>query len=463
MNDSVLIVGGGVAGVQAAIECADAGVRAILLEREAVVGGRLAAAMTDEAAGDDRGDGKPIPKLGALAGRERLELVTLAELEGLRGSPGDFGVSIRARARFVTDSCTRCNRCHAECPVVVPNAYDQELTFRKAIYTPLAQTLPDAYVIDIESCLNTPPNYLPCSRCVDACQDDSIHFDMPLERVRETRVGAVILAVGFDLADGARATRLGYGAHPDVVTSAELQRLLESPGPTGGFVAKPSNEEYPERVLMVLDDAASFAAYVAGRQMRRLAEQGIGRISCLVPPQRGSGSALGRLRALAAEAGAELCVGVMQKVEPTANDVLAVRYAEPSSGRAEQRDCDMVVLCSDVRPARGLVELAETVGVELADSGYIACSEMHGAGVATSRPGIYVAGCASGPKNVADSLAEARAAATAALGLLGRQPVQREAAPETAPRAAGAGLSEGEQRLRIEQVLYALMKLGERR
>ena len=253
MTDTILIVGGGVAGLHAAKICADAGARAIVVERQPVVGGRLAAAMASDDAIGDRAEGETLPSLESIASNENIEILPIANVEALEGRPGNFTARIRQKARFVTDDCTECGLCRAVCPVVLANEFDAGLTYRKAIYAPLPDTLPAEWVIDIENCLNTPPNYLPCNRCIEACEDDAIHFDAPLETVEERPVGAVVLASGFQLAEQASLESLGYGSHPDIVTSAELQRLLESPGPTGGYATRPSNEEYPDSVLLVLD------------------------------------------------------------------------------------------------------------------------------------------------------------------------------------------------------------------
>ena len=254
MTDSILIVGGGVAGLTAAIACAEAGVRAIVVEHDAIVGGRLAAAMTQKSSVGDSIDGVPIPKLDALAKMSNIEIFTLANLEEIQGGPGNFDISIRERARFVTEDCTLCNHCRPVCPVVRSNEHDAGLSYRKAIYAPFPETMPPEFVIDIDACLNTPPNYLPCNRCTEVCDDDAIHFDVPLERLHQRKVGAVVLAAGFETATDSGASHRGYGEYPDVVTTAEMERLLTAPGPTGGFAAKPSNEEYANSILFILDE-----------------------------------------------------------------------------------------------------------------------------------------------------------------------------------------------------------------
>lgn len=466
MTDSILIVGAGVAGLHAAMECARAGAHAIVVERGAVVGGRLAATMTETSAIGGRAGGAAVPLLEALAADDNVEIMTLATLESIAGRPGNFTVSIRERSRFVTDQCTRCKLCHAVCPVVLSNEYDAGLTFRKAIFTPMSETLPAEYVVDIRNCLNTPPNYLPCQRCVDVCEDEAIDFHLPLDTLHELQVGAVILAPGFRIEDAAKLDGLGYGAHADIVTSAELQRLLESPGPTGGYASKPSNEEYPESVLLVLDNPSRFALYVVASQVHQLLAQDVGSVALLVLSQAPRDGEHAEARALADETSVRVFWGGMFMVDPTSDNTLEVSFEDFSTNRYVRDTYDMVALCSDVEPAEGLAELSSAVGVELADTGYISAQGNAGTGVATSGPGIFVAGCASGPKNIADSIATAHAAADRALSNLDPRLLRSDYAPQRAEEVetsdtdaddVAPALSADQTRARIEQMLYALL------
>lgn len=464
MTDSILIVGGGIAGLHAAMECANAGARAIVVEQGPIVGGRLAATMTDASAIGDRAEGVRTPLFEALTDNKNIEIITLAKLEKIEGRPGNFTVSIREHARFVTDACTRCKLCRAVCPVVLPNEFDAGLTYRKAIYAPMSETLPAEWVIDIQACLNTPPNYLPCQRCVEVCADNAIHFNLPLDTVHERQVGAVILAPGFQIKDGESFADLGYGAHPDIVMSAELQRLLESPGPTGGYASKPSTEEYPESVLLVLDDPSHFALYIVASQVHQLLEQDVETISVLVLSQLTQQSEQAKVQELAIKTGVQVRWGAMLKVDPSADNKLDVSYEDFSTKRYVNQTYDMVVLCSDVGPPDGLRELAQTTGIALADSGYIAPGGANGAGVSTSRPGIFVAGCASGAKNIKDSIADAHAAASCALEQLDPRMLDSADTSEKAPgkTATAPQVPADDMRKQIEQLLYALISRPDR-
>jgi heterodisulfide reductase subunit A len=363
MTDSILIVGGGVAGLHAALECANSGARAILVERGPVVGGRLAATMLKPEAIGNRSEGVRTPLFEALVDNENVEILTLSDVQGIEGRPGNFTVTIRERARFVTDACTRCKNCHTVCPQVTPNEWDAGLTYRKAIYTPMSDTLPEPWAIDIESCLNKPPNYLPCQRCVEVCDDNAIFFNLPLETIHERQVGAVILAPGFRTEDPGRFAGIGYGTHPDVVSSAELQRLLESPGPTGGFASKPSNEEYPESVLLVLDNPSEFALYIVASQVHQLLEQDIEAVAVLILAPPGEAEQKATVQALAEGAGIEVHWGALFKVEPGEENTLDVSFEDLSANRFARQNYDLVVLCSDVEPPADLAMLAAAAGI----------------------------------------------------------------------------------------------------
>lgn len=451
MTDAVLIVGAGIAGLTAAQQVADSGARAIVVERQPIVGGKLAATMTKSHAIGNRAEGDAVPLFDSLAGNDNIEILTNATLESIEGRAGNFTASIRERARFVTDECTRCKKCHNVCPVVLPNEYDVGLTFRKAIFTPMITTLPEAWAIDIDSCLNTPPNYLPCNRCIEVCDDNAIFFDQPLVTLHEGHVGAVILAPGMQIETGEGYSDLGYGAHPDIVTSAEMQRLLESPGPSGGFATRPSNEEYPDSVLLVLDDPSPFGLYIVASQARQLIEQDIGRVVVLVLSQPTREAAANELRD---KTGIAVHWGASFRAEP-ADDAISVSFEDFGEKQLLRQQYEMIVLCVDVLPPDDLEKLADAAGIDIAESGYLAVKAGNGIAVETATPGIFVAGCGAGPKSIKDSIGDAKVAAEAAIAqlnpiLLGCEPADPERTP-TAP-------ADDDMRAQIEKLLYALIE-----
>ena len=212
------------------------------------------------------------------AGRHPLiEVITNAEITGCEGEPGDFTVTVRKNPRYVNhDSCVACGLCVDPCPQVGGNEFDMGLMARKAIYRPFPQSVPATYVIDSDACLNFtphldkrqkrrldkmakykrkidpsyPPNILVCGHCADACDVDAIDFDQVPEEV-ELDVGSILVAVGFQEFDARKLGAYGYGRLPNVVTSLELERMLNASGVTGGHIVRPSDLETPKRIVFI--------------------------------------------------------------------------------------------------------------------------------------------------------------------------------------------------------------------
>lgn len=308
--------------------------------------------------------------------------------------------------------------------------------------------MPEAWAIDIENCLNTPPNYLPCNRCIEVCDDNAIHFDQALETKHERNVGAVILAPGMRIQSGEGFAELGYGVHPDIVTSAEMQRLLESPGPSGGFASRPSNEEYPESVLLVLDNPSPFALYIVASQAKQLLEQDIETVSVLVLSQPTSEEAA---QNLTEKTGINVHWGAAFRVESQDGNI-GVSFEDFTDKKYVQQNFDMIVLCVDVEPPEGLASLAETAGVSIDESGYLKVSGTNGSQIESSEPGILIAGCGSAPKNIHDSIADANAAADMAVSLL--NPILLDGEGSGAPALAAPN---DDMRAQIEKLLFALV------
>jgi heterodisulfide reductase subunit A len=434
MSETVLVLGGGLTGLQAAVELADANVQAIVLEQGPIVGGKRAAQLTVPSDLE--------PRLAAVADNANIELLTLGRLESVTGEEGTFVAGVRQLPRYVTDDCTRCNHCAPVCPQAVSNEYDAGLTFRKAIHSPFPQTIPDIYAIDIDSCLNVPPNYLPCQRCVEVCDDNAIHFDITPPDLLELPVAAIIVATGYvddDAQEQASLAEFGYGQHPDILSSVELQRLLEDPGPSGGFAIRPSDEDYPARVLLVLTRLSTAAAWVMSNQLRRLVEQKVEHVEVLVLATNRDDPTLETLTQVALELDVPMHFGIWIGIEVPDQGLLEARFAQLNGGKSIELTSDLVVLSSEVHPHPQVAELGEKLGLELDALGYLQAS----------RPGIYLAGGVLGTVGIEAGAEQARAVVKAALAHI--------RAPRNEPTVEATG---GPELERLERLLYGLIRLG---
>ncbi|MBI4558932.1 MAG: CoB--CoM heterodisulfide reductase iron-sulfur subunit A family protein [Candidatus Hydrogenedentes bacterium] len=485
MSDAVLVVGAGVAGLRVALEAAKAGASVVLVEREPTLGGSLSGLLAEKGASFDFPDGISLPSFDEVKRQPNIEVLTLSEVTGLAGEPGRFKATIRQQARFVSDACTQCNNCRGVCPVVLPNEYDADLTYRKAIFTPALGSFPATFAIDLAHCLNTPPNYMPCQRCVSVCEPKAISFDVPLQKTFEREVGSVVIAVGGRRTNVTRLARYGYGQHPDVVTGFELERLLAPNGPVGGYVERPSNEETPENALLVLNPehaefatskrATDYAWESSARHALQLVEQDIAHVTVLYADEYSNGKAGNPFLRSATERGVTFMRGDVEKVGAGAQNALTVQFKQSENREAFKQEFDLVVLEHDLLPLEEMPTLAEALRFSLTGEGYIQTIERRGSCVATTADGIYALGAAAGSVTLRRTLADCPAVVQCALGHLRLSVKPVEAAATSATEALGPQREEpltavpstalpadGELLQRVENVLHAIIQLGEK-
>ncbi len=424
MSDRVLVIGGGIAGIQASLDLAAAGARVVLVERPASLGGKMAA-LDKNFPTLDCSICIEAPMMSEINDNANIEVLTNAEVVGLDGDAGAFNVHISQSAGYVMDECTRCDECVPVCPVPLSNEFDSGMGSRKAIYTPFQQAVPGPYVIDIENCLNDPPNLLTCQRCVEACPPSCIDLTQPREQTLEREVASVIVATGFEMLDPTPLTEFGYGTHPDILTSLEFERLLNSAGPTGGEIVRPSGGGHAESVLFVLcvgsrDEryvsyCSRFCCMYSVKHAYQAIDHGISDVTALYMDVRAYGKGFDSFYDRTREAGARFVRGRPTRI--VGNDVggLSVRYEDTTISEVITQDVDMVVLASAVTPPPSLDSLAPVLGIEVDTDGFLRADEAAAGLIATSHVGVYAAGCASGPKDIPDSVAEAGAAASLAL------------------------------------------------
>lgn len=427
MSSAVLVIGGGIAGIQSALDLAEAGAQVYLVEKQATIGG-LMAVLDKNFPTLDCSICIEAPKMSEVDLHPNIQIISPAQVVKVEGQAGDFQVQIRRKSRFITDECTRCGDCTTVCPVVMPNEYDSGMATRKAIYTPIPQSVPGTYLVDIQNCLNEPPNYLPCDRCVQVCPPKAIDFLLPGETIETFEVSAIILAIGYDMFDPRKMPEYGYGTHPDILTALEFERLVNSAGPTGGEIIRPSDGRHPDNILFVLcvgsrdqrfyHYCSRFCCMYSIKHAYQALDHGIQDVSVLYMDVRAFGKGFDGFWQRTENEGAKFLRGRPARISHNGSDSLKVLYEDTDRSARMEAEFDMVVLANAVAPQEGMAELAECLDIEVDRDGFIKADEIQGGLVVTTRPGIYVAGCVSGPKDIPDSVSEASAAAALALSHL---------------------------------------------
>ena len=363
------------------------------------------------------------PKMSDVINNPNIEVLTLSEVTRVDGQAGDFKVTILQKPRYVTDQCTRCNECVPVCEQNMKNEFDYGIAFRKAIYTPFEQAEPRAYAIDIKNCLNEPPNYIPCTLCLDVCLPDCIDFTMTEETLTRN-VAAIVVAAGFELIDPTIFPEYGYGKHPDILTSIQLERLLQASGPSKGEIIRPSDGAHPQRLLFVLCVGSRdqrFCKYCSRvccmysiKEALQAIDHGIKDVTVLYMDIRAYGKDFDEFYMRSEREGVRFVRG---KPANIAGDerTIRVRYENTEEGRIVEENFDMVVLAPAIIPSTGLGKLVESLGIDLGNDAFIKSTETRGDMIATTREGIFACGCCTGPKDIADSVTEAGAAASYAL------------------------------------------------
>jgi len=244
IKKDVLVIGGGISGVQAALDLAEKGYEVVIVDRKPSIGGNMVK-LDKTFPTDDCSICISAPKMVETSRHENIDLLTYSEVKDMSGSAGSFTVDVWRKTKYVDpDECTGCGDCADACPVEVPNEFDEELSTRKAIYVEYPQSVPLSYTIDYENCVG-------CGACERVCDAEAIKF---LERSEQIKldVGSIILATGYEMMEPDEwREEYGYEQYDDVVTALEYERLLSSSGPTEGKVLKASDGEEPEEVAWI--------------------------------------------------------------------------------------------------------------------------------------------------------------------------------------------------------------------
>ncbi len=374
----------------------------------------------------------------------RIKLYTNSEVIGVSGKAGNFKVKVLHKARFVDEiECTACGDCANVCPVVQPNEFDEGLCLRRAIYSPFSQAVPSAYIRSAEDCLGTNP--IACGKCMEVCQKNCVDLDMP-DIIEELEIGAIIVATGIDYYDPREASEYGYTRYQNVVNSIELERLLSPSGPSGGKLHRFTDQKPPKRV--------SFIQCVGSRCIRRDIPY-CSRICCMNAVKsalliremypdtevdifyidvRAFGKGFEQFYQRAyQDKKIHFIKGKPSRIEEdTKSGDLIILSENIDASKSERLRTQMVILSEAVVPASRSKELSEVLKIKTDNRGFFLPQDRCGDPLSSNRDGIFLCGCATGPKDITDSIAEASGAAIRASQYLSdyKLPVVKEEIPE---------------------------------
>ena len=419
---AVMVVGGGISGVQTALDLAESGFKVYLIERKSSIGGVMAQ-LDKTFPTNDCSMCILSPKLVEAARNPMITMMALTEVVCVEGEAPEFTVTLKRHPRYVReDRCVGCGKCAEKCPSKVGDDFECGLSQRKAIYVPYPQAVPMKYSIDAKHCLFLTKGK--CGNCKKVCPADAIDYDMK-ESIEKVCVGAIVLAPGYEVFDAKLKREYGYSEFKNVVTSLEFERMLSASGPFEGHVVRPSDNRAPEKIAFLqcigsrditVDNnycssvCCMFAlkeAIIAQEHMPSL------KVTIFFMDIRAVGKEFEDYRARA-----EHVHGIRTNRNVRAASVredpetknLSVQYMTPTSVMSEE--FDMVVLSTGFEPPSSAMDLSKTMGIKLNKYGFAETSTY--APLETNVPGIYITGAFSGPKDIPQSVAEASGAAAKA-------------------------------------------------
>ncbi len=429
VNKATMVIGGGIAGIQASLEIANAGINVTLVEKTGTIGGHMA--MFDKTFPTlDCAACILTPKMVEVGQHPNIELLTYSEVLDLSGEAGDYTVKVLKKTRRVDlATCIGCGDCTEKCPVKVPSEFDAGTAMRKAIYIPFPQAVPNKYILDGDNCTYVQKGK--CGVCAKVCPVDCIYLDDKDETI-EIKVGNIVVATGFKTFDAKKVERFGYGKYPNVLTSLEFERLLNAAGPTGGKIVFRSqdkkgnwifeaNSDSPGKIALIhcvgsrdenYNPYCSRVCCMYSLKMAHLVKEKLpdAEVSEYYIDMRAFGKGYEEFYERIKKEGIDIIRGRTAKVEEK-NGHLVLRSEDIEGMKLIEKEVDMVVLAIGLEPGEDSQKLAKSLNLLTDDIGWFAELDSTNQPVNTVRGGIFVAGVCQGPKDIPDSVAQGSAAA----------------------------------------------------
>jgi len=419
----VLVIGGGIAGMEASLDLAEMGFKVLLVEKDPSIGGKMFL-LSKVFPTLDCASCISTPKMAAVAHHPNIKVMTYSEVKSVeKKGEGEFLVEVLKKPRFVMeDLCTGCALCERACPVIVPKEYDFGLRGRKAAYIPFDTAVPKIAMIDIDHCIF-------CGQCELACPVGAINF-LQKPVLYKFKVGAVIIATGYQLFPITKKKEYMYGKLANVITAMQMDRLL-SPTRPYNSVLRPSDGKEPMNIAFVLCSGSRdrtvgnplcsqiCCMYSIKQAQLLMGALPLADITIYYMDIRAFGKGFEEFYQQAKDMGVMFVKGRVAKIEPGEDGDIIVYYEDiENGGRLQKSSHDLVVLSVGILPNPGIAKVFKNVKLEIDEYGYIKLPENYTSTAETSVRGVFAAGCAVGPKDIPDTVVEAAAAASQAAAYL---------------------------------------------
>jgi heterodisulfide reductase subunit A len=423
-SKSVLIIGAGIAGIQAALDLGDMGIQVHLVEKQPCIGGRMA--QLDKTFPTlDCSICILAPKLSECYRHPNISLYTLSEVHKVEGTIGNFKIDVLKHARYIKeDVCTNCGDCGTICPVRgITNFFDADLVTQSAAQIAFPSAVPAAYRIDPDKCLYL--NYGICGLCYQNCGADCIDFTQRDSIISLDNIGAIIVATGLDLAEDIHTLNIyGYQKYDNVITAMELERLICASGPQEGHLSRLSDGKHPKKIafLQCIDSrshkgqlycSSICCMYTTKEAMIAYEHDNELESYVFYIDMRAGGKGFQKfLQRGADEYNIKYIKSKISHIEVDENESPIITYEDYETSEIKQLKVDLAVLATCIIPSRGIYKLIDILGIELDKYDFVKTNPFMP--VETSVEGIYTCGCAREPMDIPRSVAEASGAAARA-------------------------------------------------
>jgi heterodisulfide reductase subunit A len=437
VEKGVLVVGGGIAGIQASLDLAGAGFEVYLVERAPAIGGRMA--QLDKTFPTlDCSACILTPKMVDVAKHRNITLLTNSQVIDVKGFVGNYEVSVLKKPRYVDEKkCVGCELCTKVCPVKIPDEFNEGLSQKNAIsiYSPYA--VPKVAIIDPKHCLRLRFNKNVCRKCADVCTAEAIDFEQPPENIH-VKVGGIVLAVGSEVFDASKMPEYGYGRLKNVISNVEFERIASASGPTAGRILRPGIDEPPKTVVFVQCVGARdkrFHEYccrigcMATLKQAVLTREKIGEeagIYVCCNDIRAFGKGYDEFYTRARDLDINFIAGLPSDIRGRPDGSLHFDVYDRGTNRLLEMRPDLVVLANGLVPNSDLAEISALFHISRSSDGFLLEAHPKLRPLECAVVGVFLAGACQGPKDIADSVAQASGAAAKAIDLLASGEIELE-------------------------------------